>query len=83
MKNNLNPDEVTMIQMALATLIEDMEAVSKDVTIPFTPEARIYNKQILKAAKSALGKIQQASGHEVKLDPFVEGDQDEFLTKQS
>jgi hypothetical protein len=38
-KNNLTPDEVAIIQMALSGMIEDLEAVSKDATLPFTPQA--------------------------------------------
>lgn len=81
--NKLSPDEVAVVQMALSGLIEDMEAVSKDVKLPFTPEARKYQREILTAAKSAKSKFVAASGKEVSLDPYQEGDVNEFLTKQS
>lgn len=69
--------------MALTTFIEDNEEMSKNPVIPFTPEARKYMKHMNENAKSALSKIQLASGHELKLDPYNEGDEKEFLTKES
>lgn len=82
-KNNLTPNEVTVVQMALSGMIEDLEEVSKDPTIPFTPQARKDQKEILTHARSAHAKIASASGHEVKLDPYNEGDENEFLIKRS
>lgn len=82
-KNNLTPDEVTVIQMALSGMIEDLETVGKDPTLPFTPQARKEQKEILTTARSAHGKMALASGMEVKLDKYNEGDENEFFTKQS
>lgn len=82
-KHLLTPKEVSIIQLALQTLIEDHEAVSKDVTLPFTPEARSIQRDILTTARSALSKIVTASGQRVQLDPYREGDENEFLTKES
>lgn len=81
--NALTPKEVSIIQMALQTLIEDNEKISKDYTLPFTGEARMLMKDILVNAKSALSKIVKASGNFVQLDAYNEGDENEFLTKQS
>lgn len=81
--NKLSPDEVTVIQMALQNTIEDFETVGKDPTIPFTPEARKHSREILITAKSALKKIQSTSGHAVRMDPYKEGDEQEFFTKES
>lgn len=81
--NKLSPDEVAVIQMALQNTIEDLEAVGKDPTIPFTPEARKHSREILLAAKSALKKISITSGHAVRMDPYKEGDEQEFFTKES
>lgn len=81
--NALNPNEVAIIQMALGGMIEDLEEVSKNPSYPFTPEARKDQRDILSTAKSALAKIVLASGKAVRLDPYREGDENEFLTKQS
>lgn len=80
---NLTPNEVAIIQMALSGMIEDLETVSKDPTIPFTPQARKDSKEILDNARSAHKKISSVSGCEIKLDKFTEGDQQEFMTNQS
>ena len=81
--NALIPKEVTIIQMALIALIEDMTEVSKEPSYPFTPESRKDMNDILSNAKSALDKIALASGKLVQLDAYNEGDEIEFLTKQS
>ena len=81
--NVITPEEALIIQMALTTFIEDMDAASKNINFPFTPEARKDQKDMLSCAKSALGKIALASGKLIKLDPYQEGDESEFLTKQS
>lgn len=81
--NALTPKEVTIIQMSLSALIEDMTAVSKEQSYPFTPESRKDMNDILSNAKTALAKIALASGKLVQLDAYNEGDGKEFLTKQS
>lgn len=81
--NALTPKEVLIVQMALTTFIEDNDSMSKNPNFPFTPEARLNIKDMGKTAKSALAKIQKASGHAVQLDPYKEGDEKEFLTKES
>lgn len=81
--NKLSPEEVLVIQMALSAMIEDTEAIATDQSIPLTPEARAQGRQILAAAKSAHAKVSLASGCEVKLDPYEDGDELDFLTKQS
>jgi len=79
----LNPDEITVIQLALQTLIEDSEEVVNTFEIPWTPEARKNMREIGSAAKSALSKIQVKSGVSIGLGEFKDGDEKEFLTKQS
>ncbi len=81
--NKLNPSEVFIIHMALQSLIDDTESVCKNARIPFTPEARKDMKDILDNAKSALKKITVVSGSTIRMDPYKEGDEAEFLTKQS
>jgi hypothetical protein len=79
----LTPKEVAAVQMALNSMIGDFEAVGKDPTLPFNPEARREMKDILETAKSALEKIVKTSGHDVGLAPYNEGDEKEFFTKES
>lgn len=79
--NKLTSTEVMVIQMALQVMIEDNEAVMKDVKFPFTPQARKEMKEMLECAKSARAKIVSISGKDVQLDPYTEGDEKDFLTK--
>lgn len=81
--NQLKPDEVAIIQLALGGVIEDLEAGSKNENIPFTPAARKDLNDILRNAKSALAKIALVSGKLVRFDPYKEGDEKGFLTKES
>ena len=83
MDNKLTPDEVVIIQMSLSGLIEDLEAVSGNQNYPFTPYARKQHREMLASAKSALAKVAAVSGKLVQLDPYQEGDENEFLTKES
>ena len=81
--NTLTPKEITVIQIALGGVIEDIDIAMKDTRIPFPPEIRKDMRDILTNAKSAFFKIQKTSGHFVQMDPYVEGDEKDFLTKQS
>ena len=81
--NALSPDEVAIVQIALKAIIEDLEDAIKNVDYNFTPEARKYNHDMLKFANSALAKIALASGKLLKMEPYKDGDETEFLTKQS
>lgn len=81
--NALTPDEVAIIQLALQQLVEDNEAVSQNQNYPLTPEARMLMKDMLRVGKSALAKITLTSGHAVRMDAYNEGDETEFLTKES
>lgn len=81
---NLHKEEVAIIMMALDGVIEDITESSKDVTMPFTPEARVLMRDMLNHAKSARAKVNAVSGGNfVALAPFKEGDAEEFFTKES
>jgi hypothetical protein len=81
--NVLAPKEITLIQMALESTIEDLQVTMKNPKLPFTPEARRDMEDMLKTGRTALVKIRAASGNIVRLDPFKEGDEKEFMTKES
>lgn len=82
-RNILTPDEVKAIGMGLGRIIEDLEEVNKRGDIPWTPEAIVIQTEILSNARSAAKKIEQMTGFACKLDEYKEGDEKEFLTKQS
>lgn len=77
MLNILTPEEVSAVQMALQTQIEELEQVSKEY--PLNKDGRETMADLLSKMKSALEKIQKASGHVVRMDPYRAGDEKEFL----
>lgn len=79
----LNPHEVMAIGLGLSRILDDFESIKNDATIPWTPESRKIQKEIFAAATSAAKKIEAITGFECKLDAYVEGDENEFLTKES
>lgn len=83
LKQGLSPKEVKTIQMALAMMIEDLEAGSKNVSIPWTPQSRKDFADMILNSKSAKAKIDLAAGHECIIEPYQEGDETDFLTKKS
>ena len=80
-----NRDEAAAISMGLARIVEDMIAIKqgKSASIPWTPEARKIQADILKNARSAAAKLEKFAGIKCELPPYVPGDEDEFLTKES
>lgn len=80
-----SPAEVKIIILGLQTTIEDLEAVSKDIRHPFTPESRKDMKDMLAAGYSAKKKLEDVvnKGVAFVLEEYKEGDEKDFLTKQS
>lgn len=78
----LTPEEAQAIQMALGMLMENFE-ITKDQSIPFNPLARGYIMGIISAANSAAAKIEKITGITSQIPEYNEGDEDEFLTKES
>lgn len=83
LKQGLSPKEVKTIQMALAMMIEDLEAGSKNVSIPWTPQSRKDFADMILNAKLAKAKIDLTVGRECIIEPYREGDEKDFITKQS
>ena len=83
MKEHLLPNEILMIQSALQAQIEDLESVSKNPSFPFDPQARKDMNDMITTTKSALAKIAKMSGHLALMEPYKEGDENEFFTKKS
>lgn len=77
--NKLDPNEIRIIQMALHTTIEDLEAGMKSKVV-FNKKATDAMTDMLLCAKSAHAKISSVSGCDIRLDPYVQGDEKEFLT---
>jgi hypothetical protein len=78
-----NPQEVAALTLALGGLIEDLNAAAKNPTIPWTPEARKHQKDIVSAAKSAARKLEKFTGIKCDLPQYLPGDESDFFTKES
>lgn len=80
-----NPAEVSAIGMGLARIMEDMNAMKSNgyENTPWTPEARKIQHSIMKACQSAATKLEKFANYKCELPPYNEGDEDDFLTKQS
>lgn len=76
------PKEVKVILMALQTMEEDLSETITNASIPFNGEARQIGKEILSTIKIARGKLIKLTG-EFMMEPYADGDEKEFLTKES
>lgn len=79
------PNELKMIIQGITICIEDLDAVRNDPKYPFTPESRKDMKDMWEAATSAKKKLEGVvnKGIAFKLDKYNEGDEKDFLTKES
>lgn len=80
-----NQGELKIIVMGIERIVEDLEAVSKNPNYPFTPEARKDMNDMLAAAYSSKKKLEKVANKGVafKIEQYEEGDEKDFLTKQS
>jgi hypothetical protein len=80
-----NPDEVRAIGLGLGRVIDDLNSMKRGelLDVPWTPEARKIQKEISAATRSAAAKLEKFTGIKCELPPYIDGDEDEFLTKES
>lgn len=79
----LKPDESAFISMAVLSLIEQLQDTSKDERINWNPKSRKDLKEMLSAGTSLHIKMEKLGFDMRQLPPFIEGDENDFLTKQS
>jgi hypothetical protein len=79
----LKPDEAKFIAMAIVSLIEQLQETSKNPDINWNPEARKDLKDMLAAGNTLKIKLQKLGFDMSDLPPYLEGDKDDFLTKES
>ncbi len=79
----LKPDEAKFLSMAVISQIELLEDTSKDQNINWNPETRKQLKEMIIAGKSLRIKMNKIGIDTIELPPYLEGDEDEFLTKKS
>lgn len=78
----LKPDEGKFLVMAVMESLEAIQRGSQDERLNWNPKARRQYKEMLAAGNSLKIKLQKL-GFPTNLPPFMEGDQDQFLTKES
>ncbi|MBS1915680.1 MAG: hypothetical protein JST87_05345 [Bacteroidetes bacterium] len=79
----LKPDEGKFLALAVIDCLEMIRESSKNQTYNWTPETRKMQKEMISAGESLRIKLMKLGFDMRDLPPFIEGDQDEFLTKQS
>jgi hypothetical protein len=75
-----NPDEVEVIAMGLAIIMQDYEATKQ---LPWDPVARKTQAETIASARSAAAKLEKFAGIKCDLPPYDEGDENKFFTKES
>jgi hypothetical protein len=79
----LKPDEVKFIAMAVLSMIEQLQDTSKNPLINWNPESRKDLKDMITAGTSLRIKMEKLGFDMRDLPPYLDGDENEFLTKQS
>lgn len=79
----LKPDEGKFLSMAVVRMVEDLKDTSKNQLINWNPETRKQLKEMLSAGESLSNKLLKLGFDMRDLPPYFEGDENEFLTKQS
>jgi len=79
----LKPNEAKFISMAVVAMIDELQSTSKNQNINWNPESRKDFKDMLAAGNSLRIKLQKLGFDVRDLPPYFEGDEKDFLTKQS
>ena len=79
----LKPDEAKFISMAVISMIEQLENTSRNQLINWNIEARKDLKDMIAAGTTLRIKLQRLGFDMRELPPYLDGDENEFLTKQS
>jgi hypothetical protein len=79
----LKPDEKKFIAMAVVAMVERLQESSKNTLINWNPEARKDLKEMIAAGSSLRLKMQKLGFDMRELPPYLPGDENDFLTKQS
>lgn len=79
----LKPEEGKFLSMAVVRMIEDLKETSQNQIINWAPDARKQLKEMLTAGESLRQKLVKLGFDMRELPPYIDGDENEFLTKQS
>lgn len=79
----LKPEEGKFVALATIDLVERLTNISRNDKINWNPAARKQLKEMIEAGTKLKEKLKKLGFDMSELPPFMEGDQDEFLTKES
>lgn len=79
----LKPEEGKFLVLSVLDLLERIKDTSQNPKINWNPETRKQLKDMREAGDSLKRKLVKLGFDMTELPPFMEGDQDEFLTKES
>lgn len=85
MTNNLflKPNEGKFLSMSVVSMIEQIYETTKNPKLNWNPETRKDLKDMLEAGNSLRLKLEKLGFDMRELPPYFDGDEEEFLTKQS
>lgn len=79
----LKPDEAKFISMAVVAMIEQLQNTATNNLINWNPASRKDLKEMLSAGSSLKIKLQKLGFDMRELPPYIDGEEKDFLTKQS
>lgn len=79
----LKPNEAKFIALSVVSLLDQLKESARNPEIPFNPEARKDLKQMIEAGTSLQIKLKKLGFNVDDLPPYMDGDETEFLTKES
>lgn len=79
----LKPDEQKFVSMAVMSLIEQLVETTQNQRINWNPETRKDFKDMLSTGKQLKIKLEKLGFDMRELPPFIDGDETDYLTKQS
>ena len=79
----LKPNEAKFISMAVLRMLDELQDVSKNQLINWNPEARKDLKDMIESGNDLKVKMKKIGFDMRDLPPYLEGDENEFLTKES
>lgn len=79
----LKHDEQKFLAMAVVALVEDLQKSTTDAKLNWNPETRKQLKEMRSAGESLKIKLQKLGFDMKDLPPYIDGEERDYLTKES
>lgn len=79
----LKPDEIKFLCLTVVGRLETLEKAAVNPRYNLNPEGRKIVKEMLMAGRALRSKLEKLGFDMSDMPPFEDGDEDEFLTKES